>query len=153
MTQIDTIKQLRDETGAGVMDAKRALEDANGDLAQARTLLRERGKAIAANKAGRAAEQGIVASYIHADVQIGVLVEIRCETDFVAKNPSFQELGRDLAMHIAAADPVPEDVEELMQQPFVKDLEKTVEDTVHAKVLELGEKITVERFVRYGIGR
>ncbi len=99
------IKQLRQETGAGVMDCKRALIQANGDYEQAKVFLREQGLAIAAKKANRVAEQGLVESYIHAGGRIGVLVEVNCETDFVARLPEFKELAHDLAMQIAAQKP------------------------------------------------
>ncbi|MDB5083486.1 MAG: tsf [Bacilli bacterium] len=99
------VKELREKTGAGMMDCKRALEDANGDMEKASELLRERGLAAAAKKASRIASEGIVESYIHAGGKIGVLVEVNCETDFVAKTDEFRSFVRDVAMHIAAAAP------------------------------------------------
>ena len=99
------VKQLRDRTGAGMMECKKALGEANGDLAEAEVVLRKRGIASAGKKASRAAQQGIVGSYIHAGAQLGVLVEVNCESDFVARTDDFQELVRDIAMHVAAADP------------------------------------------------
>lgn len=99
------VKELREKTGAGMLDCKKALEEANGDLAKATELLREKGLAAAANKAGRIATEGVCESYIHAGGRIGVLVEINCETDFVAKTDQFKELARDIAMHIAAMNP------------------------------------------------
>lgn len=99
------VKELREKTGAGMMDCKKALVEAEGDLSRATEVLRERGLASAAKKAGRVATEGLVGSYIHAGGRIGVLVEINCETDFVAKNVDFQTLVRDIAMHIAAANP------------------------------------------------
>jgi elongation factor Ts len=99
------VKQLRDRTGAGMMECKKALAEANGDLGEAEVVLRKRGIASAGKKATRTAQQGIVGSYIHAGAQLGVLVEVNCESDFVARTDDFQELVRDIAMHIAAADP------------------------------------------------
>jgi len=102
----DLVKQLRDKTGAGMMECKKALTEANGDMEAAITLLRKRGLASAAKRAGRTTSQGVIGSYIHMGGKIGVLVEVNCETDFVARNDAFQALVRDIAMHIAAAAPV-----------------------------------------------
>jgi elongation factor Ts len=99
------VKQLRERTGAGMMECKSALTEANGDLPEAEVVLRKRGIASAGKKASRSTKQGVVGSYIHAGAQLGVLVEVNCESDFVARTDDFQELVRDLAMHIAAADP------------------------------------------------
>ncbi|MEK3786619.1 MULTISPECIES: translation elongation factor Ts [Paenibacillus] len=99
------VKELREKTGAGMLDCKKALEETNGDLTKAIEFLREKGLAAAANKAGRIATEGVVESYIHAGGRIGVLVEINCETDFVAKTDQFREFVRDIAMHIAASNP------------------------------------------------
>ncbi|WP_151735100.1 translation elongation factor Ts [Paenibacillus tengchongensis] len=100
-----SVKELRERTGAGMLDCKKALEEAGGDIAKAADLLREKGLSAAANKAGRVATEGVVESYIHAGGRIGVLVEINCETDFVGKTDSFKEFARDIAMQIAAASP------------------------------------------------
>ena len=99
------VKQLRERTGAGMMECKKALTEANGDLGEAEVVLRKRGIASAGKKASRSTKQGVVGSYIHAGAQLGVLVEVNCESDFVARTDDFQELVRDIAMHIAAADP------------------------------------------------
>jgi elongation factor Ts len=101
------VKQLREETGAGMMDCKNALVEAKGDGEKARDLLRKKGLAAAAKKAGRAASEGLVSSYIHPGGRVGVLVEVNCETDFVAKTDDFQSLVRDIAMHVAAGSPAP----------------------------------------------
>ena len=101
----DLVKQLRDKTGAGMMECKAALAEANGNMEEATTLLRKRGLAQAAKRAGRATAQGLIGSYIHMGGKIGVLVEVNCETDFVARTDAFQNLVKELAMHIAAADP------------------------------------------------
>ena len=117
------VKELREKTGAGFMECKNALVEAGGDLAAAEVALRKRGVEVAAKKSGRAASEGVVGSYIHAGSKLGVLVEVNCETDFVARNDDFQELVKDIAMHIAAADPqyitreqVPEEVVENERQ-------------------------------------
>ena len=107
------VKQLRERTGAGMMDCKRALQEANGNLEEAEVVLRKKGIAAAAKKASRATKQGIIGTYVHAGAQLGVMIEVNCETDFVARTPDFQELVHDLAMQVAAADPKwvrPEDV-------------------------------------------
>jgi elongation factor Ts len=101
----DQVKQLRDKTGAGMMECKAALAEANGDMEEAITILRKRGLAQAAKRAGRATAQGLITSYIHLGGKIGVLVEVNCETDFVARTEDFQSLAKEVAMHIAAADP------------------------------------------------
>ena len=189
------VKELRERTGAGMMDCKNALLETKGDMEQAIDYLRKKGLASAAKKAGRVTAEGAVASYIHAGGKIGVLVEINCETDFVARTDQFQELVRDVAMHIAAADPrflrreeVTEDVlsrerdvirertlaegkpekvvdkivegrmekffaeSVLLEQPFVKDPDKTVGQLVQEKIAKLGENIVVRRFTRYRLG-
>ncbi|HVS63286.1 MAG TPA: translation elongation factor Ts [Thermoanaerobaculia bacterium] len=189
------VKELRDRTGAGMMDCKKALTETGGDLEQAIDALRKKGLAAAAKKAGRSTGEGLVASYIHAGGKIGVLVEVNCETDFVARTDEFQQLVADVAMHIAAAEPrfvrreeVTEDVLErerrlfreqaveegkpeavvdrivegkvgkffaetvLLEQPFVKDPDKTVGDLIKERISTIGENIQVSRFVRYRLG-
>jgi elongation factor Ts len=163
---VDTskIKQLRDETGAPIMDCKRALEESNGDLGAAKQKLRERGAAMAEKKAGRVAAQGYIDSYIHGGGRIGVLVEVNCETDFVARNEEFRELVHHIAMQIAATDPgrignepdasagdSPDDLP-LLKQPFIRDEKRTIQDLVHEAIGKLGENIVVRRFTRYELG-
>ena len=160
------MKRFRDETGAGVMDAKRALDDAAGDFGRARELLRERGVEAAAKRSGRDTRHGVVESYIHGEGRIGVLVEINCETDFVARTEEFRSLARDVAIQIAAMNPaaltvedVPADVHEseregaaLLTQTFVKEPSKTVQQRIQETVGTTGENIRVARFVRYELG-
>ena len=162
---VDLIKALREETRAGVMDCKRALEQADGDLEGARAILREQGLATAAKKASRAANDGLVESYTHSGGQVGAIVELNCETDFVARTPDFKRLAHDLAMQVAAMAPtyvsiddIPEatsgvNFEEdcLMQQPYIKDPVMTVHDLVNEAVGKLGENIRVRRFARFSI--
>jgi elongation factor Ts len=110
---IEKIKQLREETAAGMMDVKRALEESNGDMDGARRVLRERGQAIAAKKSGRETNQGLIEAYVHFNGRVGVLVEVNCETDFVARTPEFKEFARNVALHVASMKPlcvVPEDI-------------------------------------------
>jgi elongation factor Ts len=189
------VKELRERTGAGMMDCKSALVEAEGDLERAAEILRKRGLAAAAKKASRVAAEGAVGSYIHAGGKIGVLVEVNCETDFVARTDEFQQLVRDIAMHIAASDPrylsrdevteevlakereifrqraldegKPENVVDrivegrlgkfyaeavLLEQPFVKDSDKTVEEMITEKIATIKENIRVRRFARYQLG-
>ncbi|MCY9665241.1 translation elongation factor Ts [Paenibacillus alginolyticus] len=189
------VKELREKTGAGMLDCKKALEEANGDITKAGELLREKGLSAAANKAGRIATEGAVESYIHAGGKVGVLVEINCETDFVGKTEQFRTFCRDIAMHIAAANPtyvrreeVPTEALEkekeilrnqalnegkpekiidkmvegrigkyyeefcLMEQQFVKDPDKTIDQLLNEKIAAIGENISIRRFVRFGLG-
>ncbi len=165
MVTIDAIRALREETGAGVMDCKRALESAGGDVARAQDILRQEGIASAAKKASRATNDGVVESYIHSGGRIGVLVEVNCETDFVARTPEFRELAHNLAMQVAAMDPqhidqadVPEGAEAnpqedcLLQQAFIRDPSKTIDDILKETVGKLGENIRVRRFTRFALG-
>ncbi len=189
------VKELRERTGAGMLDCKKMLIEANGDMDKAIDLLREKGLAAAAKKAGRIAAEGLVESYIHMGGKIGVLVEVNCETDFVANTDRFKALCHDVAMHIAAAKPEfldkadvptdnlekekevlraqalnegkPEKIVErmvegriekyykevcLMEQPFVKDPDKTIRDLISEATVAIGEKISIRRFVRYERG-
>lgn len=162
------IKELREETGAGVMDAKRALEEADGNAARAKEILREKGVAAAAKRADRETSNGVVESYIHAGGRIGVLVEVNCETDFVANTEDFRTLARNVAMQIAAMDPKLISAEEragnteyegsdeevcLLSQPFIRDPGRTIAQLVQDTVAKTGENVRVRRFVRFELGR
>lgn len=190
----DTMK-LRQMTGSGLMDCKKALTDANGDFDKAVEILKERGLAKAVKKAGRIAAEGVVSSYIHMGGKIGVLVEVNCETDFVAKTEGFLTFVKDIAMHIAASNPKyvrkeevdaaevqeqktlllkqamaegkPQNIAEkmvegrlkkfyeeicLLEQPFVKDQDKKVQDVLTEMIAKIGENISIRRFVRYEMG-
>ena len=162
---VEDIKALRDITGAGVMDSKKALEEAEGDLKRAEDILRQQGIASAAKKANRATNQGVIESYIHSGGRIGAMVEVNCETDFVARTDDFQALANNLAMQVAAMSPtyvdesdVPEDQDAdsaqdcLMQQPFIREPSRTVQDMVNETVGKLGENIRVRRFKRFSLG-
>lgn len=160
----DDIRKLRDETGAGVMECKRALEQAGGDFEQARKILRAQGAAIAEKKANRVAVQGLVEAYVHGGGRIGVLVEVNCETDFVARSDDFKQLARDIAMQIAAMNPryigteeqmdgVEDEAQEvLLKQPFIRDPSITVQDRINDTVGRVRERIVVRRFARFELG-
>lgn len=190
------VKELREQTGAGMMDCKKALTECSGDLDEAVKLLRTKGLADASKRSGRATTQGLVDSYIHMGGKIGVLVEIGCETDFVARTDDFQDFVHDIAMHVAAANPmyvsredVPADVVEaelaiykdqakatgkpdnilekisvgklekyysqtcLLEQPFIKDEDMTVEQIRGHIVSKIGENVEIKRFARFELGK
>jgi elongation factor Ts len=190
------VKELRDRSGAGMMDCKRALEETAGDQEKALDLLRSRGAAKAAKREGKVATEGTIGVYVHHNGKVGVMVELNCETDFVANTDDFKKLARDLALHIASAKPlavsaadIPEDVlareravyvaevaeqgkpeairerivegkmkkffqeNALMEQTFVKDDTKTIEQLVTAVSAKTGEKVEVGRFARFQIGK
>ena len=149
-TSANDIKRLREETSCGVIDCKKALEQANGDFAKAKELLRQRGLEMAAKKSDRVAKEGRVESYIHTGNKIGVVVEVNCETDFVARNEDFIKFTKELAMHIAAMNPA--NVEELLAQPFVREASKSIKDMLNDLVAKIGENIVVNRFTRFKVG-
>ena len=172
----EQVRALRDKTGAGIMDSKRALEQADGDITKATEVLRQQGLARAGKKSDRSALQGLVEPYIHGGGRIGALVEINCETDFVARTPDFQSLAHDVAMQVAALPPRYITVDEipeadlaglekefgsredavkqvvLMEQTFIKDAKKTVNDLVKEGIAKLGENIVIRRFSRFELG-
>ncbi len=144
------IKKLREETGAGVMVAKKALEEAGGDMGKARKLLVERGLTMAAKKAHRTTREGLVYAYVHFDGRSGALVELKCETDFVARTDDFKTLAKELAMQVTSMDPL--SVDSFLTQPYIRDPQKTVKELMAEYVGKLGENIKLVRFVRYGLG-
>lgn len=187
------VSELRNQTGAGLMDCKKALAEAEGNVDEAITILRKKGVASAAKKAGRDASEGLIEQYIHLGGKVGVLVEINCETDFVAKTDDFKALAKDICLHIAAASPqsisrdqVPEDVLEkereiagsqvegkpahivqkvvegklekvyqsicLLEQPFVKNPDVSVQELLTQMISKLGENIVIRRFARFQLG-
>ena len=168
----DMIKELREQTSCGVIDCKKALEEANGDFAKAKEFLQKKGMEMAAKKAGRAAREGRVEAYIHMGSRIGVLLEVNCETDFVARSEDFCKFTKDVAMHIAAMDPkyikrnrIPEDVLKkekdredfvkthcLLEQAFIRDPKISIQDYLNSIVAKIGENIFINRFVRYKVG-
>ncbi len=159
------VKELRDRTGAGIMDTKRALEAANGAMEEAEKALAEKGLATAMKKGARETSEGVVQSYVHTGNRIGAMVEVNCETDFVARTPEFTEMARDLAMQVAAMSPehisresVPEDADEvpaeevLTEQQFIKDPSKTVGDLVTEMIAKVGENVRIRRIARFELG-
>ena len=195
MITAEMVKELRERTGAGMMDCKKALNECDGNMDKAIDFLREKGLAAAAKKAGRVAAEGTVESYIHGGGRIGVLLELNCETDFVAKTEGFKTLAKDIAMQIAAANPafvsrseVPASIIEhereilrvqalnegkpahivekmidgrvekyykevcLLEQPFIKDPDKTITQLITESISKIGENIAVRRFTRYQLG-
>ncbi|OGX24961.1 MAG: translation elongation factor Ts [Omnitrophica WOR_2 bacterium RIFCSPHIGHO2_01_FULL_48_9] len=172
MASVDAIKELREMTSCGVIECKKALEEAKGDIEKAKQILQKRGLEIAAKKGSRTAKEGRVESYIHLGNKIGVIVEVNCETDFVAKNEDFCAFTKDVAMHIAAMAPkyikqadIPADVLAaqkdqatfikencLLDQPFVRDPKMTIQDCLNLLIAKIGENILVSRFIRYKVG-
>ncbi len=146
---IDKIKTLREKTGAGVMDAKKAFEEARGDLARAEEIISQRGLTKAASKSEREVASGRVYSYIHNTGRVGAMVEIACETDFVANTEDFQNLCKEVAMQVASM--APEDVEVLMKQSYIRDGSKTIEDLVKTLIAKTGENMKIVRFVRFAL--
>jgi elongation factor Ts len=162
----DDVRSLRERTGAGVMDCKRALEAADGDVDRAVAVLQERGLALAEKRAHRETSQGLVEAYIHAGGRIGSMVEVNCETDFVARTDDFRVLAHDLAMQVAATSPMAVSEEDLpsgaegdpaelclLRQPFIKDPSRTVDDVVKEVIAKTGENIRVSRFARFELGQ
>lgn len=161
----ESIRLLRERTSAGIMDSKRALEDAGGDIDKAEASLREKGVAKAASKADRTTAEGIIESYIHAGSRIGAMVELNCETDFVGRTSDFKDLAHNIAMQVAAMSPLYLDQDEmpaeeagkpedlcLLKQSFIKDPSKTIADLVLEVRAKVGENIRVGRFARFGLG-
>ena len=159
------VKELREQSGAGIMDCRNALLEADGDIGKALQILKQQGFLQAQKKAKRSATQGIIEAYIHTGGCIGAMVEVNCETDFVARTDEFKKLAHHLAMQVAAACPqfvsreeIPEgtDIEPetacLLLQPYIKDPDKTVQDIVNETIAKVGENIKVSRFARFEIG-
>jgi len=149
MIPIDQIKKLRDETGISISECKKALGQANGDIKKAKEILKKWGKEFAQKQSEREAREGIVATYLHPNQKIGVILELNCETDFVAKSEDFQNLAHELCLQIASMDP--QDIDSLFAQPWIKDETKFINDLVNYYVAKLGENILVKRFTRYEI--
>ena len=146
---IELVKKIRAEMGLGIMEIKSALEEAEGDEKKAKEILKEKGFKKAETKAERETHQGRVATYTHATGKIGVMVELLCETDFVAKHEDFLALTKELCLQVAAMNP--ETVEDLMKQEFIKDPSKTIEEMVKALISKFGENMKINRFSRFEI--
>lgn len=145
----EQIKELRDETGLSIMQCQKALEEAGGDKTKALELLRQKGAEIAGKKSDRTLGAGVVVSYVHAGDAVGAMLELLCETDFVAKNPEFKAVAREIAMHVAAMNPA--DTTELLEQPFIKDSSKKISDLVNNTVQKFGERTEIGKFVRFSL--
>ncbi|MBU0974175.1 translation elongation factor Ts [Patescibacteria group bacterium] len=145
------VKKLREETGAGMLDCKKALEEAKGDFKAAKEVVRKRGLAIAEKKADRETKEGYIASYVHATNKVAAMVEILCETDFVARNEEFQRMAKDVAMHVTAMNS--ESIEELLKEPFIKDPSITIEELVKGVSGKTGEKLLVNKLIRFEVGQ
>lgn len=144
------VKELRDKTSAGMMDCKKALADTNGDMEKAVDLLRQKGLAVAAKRAGRATSEGVIETYIHAGGKLGVMVELGCETDFVAKNDSFREFARDIAMHIAAANPVSITREDVPETVLTREKEIYIQQAIESgKPANIAEKMVVGKIEKF----
>ena len=149
MVDFSTVKQLRKHSDASMSACKNALEKADGDMDKAMIFLREEGNKVAQKKAARQTGIGIIEAYVHTTQRIGALLEIRSETDFVARNPEFQKLAHDIAMHIAALSP--ESISQLLEQPFIKDESKTIDDLLKEAIARFGENIQIAQFSRFEI--
>ena len=161
----EMVKELRHKTGAGVMDCKKALTDAKGNFDKACEIIAQKGLATAKKKSDRTAEQGVIECYVHTGSHLGVMVEINCETDFVARTPEFKSLAHDIALQISAMSPqyickedipaaekVDPQVACLLLQPFIKDPAKSIQDIVTETIAKTGENIKVRRFIRFELG-
>jgi elongation factor Ts len=149
MINSEQIKKLRGETGASVVECKKALDSSGGDFKKSLQIIQEKTSQSIEKKADRKTKAGIVESYIHNSEKIGVLLELVCETDFVARNGGFKELAHNLAMHIAAMNP--KDKEELFEQSYIKNPDQAIKDLISEKISKLGENIQVKKFIRYEI--
>ncbi len=149
MKDIKKIKQLRENTGAGVMEVKQALDKHNGDLEKAKEDLMKKAFAKAAKKAGRVAGDGLVYSYIHLNGKLGSLIHMACETDFVAKTDDFQNLCKEVAMQVCTEDI--DKVKDLLKAEYMRDASKTVGDLITEATAKLGEKIELKKFIKYSI--
>lgn len=146
----DDVKKLREETGAGVMDARKALIESNGDMEKAKDIVRAMGESAVAKRAEREVSQGLVETYVHAGGKVGAMVHLACETDFVAKTDEFKALARELAMQVAAMNPISE--EELEKQEYIRDPGKTIKDLIKEVIAKTGENIQIKRIARFSLG-
>tara|TARA_B100000941_G_scaffold288883_1_gene266704 strand:- start:10637 stop:11131 length:495 start_codon:yes stop_codon:yes gene_type:complete len=159
---VSKVKEVREKTGAGIMAAKKALEESNGDVTKAEDILKQQGLSNALKKSGRETSEGVIQSYIHAGNKIGAMVELKCETDFVARTEEFINLSKDLAMQVAAMSPIfiyPEDEgaenssqeEILISQSFIKDPSITIEDMIKSMISKVGENIKVSKIIKFDL--
>lgn len=148
--KVEDIKKLREKTGAGIADSRKALEEAKGDFKKASELVKSWGIEKAASKSDREVKAGLVDTYIHGNGRVGVILEINCETDFVAKTDEFKNLSHEVAMQVSAMDP--KDVEELLKQPYIRESGKSIEQLVKETIAKVGENIVIKRFTRFELG-
>lgn len=146
---VDDIKKLREKTGAGIADCRRALEEAKGDFKKAEELLKSWGIDKASEKSDRETRAGVVETYIHHNLTSGATVTLKCETDFVARTDEFKNLAHEIAMHIAAVDP--KSLDELLESNWIKDEKKTIQDLIKECIAKLGENITIKEFKRFEV--
>ena len=149
MANTNLIKELRDKTQMSIKEIKKALEEAGDDVEKALEFLKKQGAKIAEKRAGKETGQGVIEAYIHGNGKMGALIDLRSETDFVAKNEQFRQLAHDIAMQVISMDP--KDVDELLSQPFIKNQDLTIDELIKEYIGKLGEKIKVERFVRFSL--
>lgn len=148
-TSIDQIKKLRQLTNISVQECKKALEESGGDFEKAQKLLKERGAEMMEKKKERETKEGLIGMYLHQNQKVGAMVKVSCESDFVARNKIFQDLVHNLAMQVAAMDP--KDIDELLEQVYIKDIKKKIKDLIEEAIVKLGENIRVEEFKRMEI--
>lgn len=151
MVNIEQLKKLREETQASIADCRQALEETNGDYQKAREWITKRGLERAGKKAERETSQGLIEAYIHQSGRVGAMVEILCETDFVARTDEFKKLAKEVGMQVAAMNPA--DVDALLKQEYIRDTSKTIDDLVKETIAKLGENINIKRIERFEIGR
>lgn len=147
---VKDVKKLREETGAGVMDARKALIEADGDATKAKEILKTKGTEAMAKKADRATSQGLIETYVHAGGKVGAMVYLACETDFVAKTDEFKTLVKEISMQVAAMNP--KDVDELLEQEYIRDPGKTVKQLVGETIAKTGENVQIKRITRFALG-
>lgn len=147
---VEDIKKLREKTGAGIADSRKALEETKGDIKKAEELVKSWGVENAAKKSDRAVRAGLVETYIHSGGKVGSMVEVNCETDFVARTDEFRSLAHEVAMQVAAMDP--KDVSDLLKQDYIRDSSKKIDDLVKETIAKVGENIQVKRFMRFELG-
>ena len=146
----EEVKKLRDETGAGIMDTRRALIEADGDFEKAKEILKAKGAEVMVKKAERQTSQGLIETYVHAGGKVGSMVYLACETDFVAKTQEFKNLAKELSMQVAAMNP--QDPEELLEQEYIRDPSKKVKELVDEVIAKTGENIQIKRIARFALG-
>src|SRR3990167_7826990 len=147
---LEDVKKLRIKTGVGIADCRKAFEESGGDFKKAEELLKSWGAEIASKKKDRATGQGVVETYIHGGGKVGAMVEVNCETDFVAKTDELKNLAHEVAMQVSAMDP--KNVEELSKQEYIRDSSKTIDDLIKEVIAKVGENIVVKRFIRFELG-